>query len=216
MQQQQQAARAANARVAAGRGFQNLGAASDLADLGAAGGAAAAAAAAAAGSDSSGGNGLGGANGADTSGLPFSGAGADVATESVVSGGALGASQDFGRGSDAQIQERINQYRDSMAGGGGGGFGGGQFGGGGGGGPLGGPGIIGRGAGGRGFNLNQPHGSIYFTDDNADFDAAPFSVNGSPVEKASYNQARFGASVGGPLNIPKIYTGGTETFYFIN
>jgi trimeric autotransporter adhesin len=208
-QQEQQAARAANATVAARRGFQNLGAATDLADLSGAG------AAAGAGADSSGGNGFGAGNGADLNALPFSGAGTDVATESVVSAGALGQSQSFGSGSDEQIQQRIQEFRQSMGGGGGGGFGGGQFGGGGGG-PMGGPGVIGRGAGGRGFNLNQPHGSVYFTDDNADFDAAPFAVNGSPVEKASYNQARFGGSVGGPLNIPKIYNGGTKTFYFIN
>ncbi len=207
-QQEQQAARAANATVTAGRGFQNLGAASDLADLAGMG------AGAGASGESPGGNGLGGVNGADLSALPFSGAGADVATESVVSGGALGQSQSFGTGSEEQIQQRIQEFRQSM-GAGGGGFGGGQFGGGGGG-PMGGPGIIIRSGGGRGFNLNQPHGAIYFTDDNADFDASPFSVNGSPVAKASYNQARFGALVGGPLNIPKIYHGGTKTFYFIN
>ena len=209
-QQEQQVARAANAAVAAGRGFQNLGAASELADLVGMG------AGAGASGESAGGTGLGGVNGADLSALPFSGAGADVATESVVSGGGLGQSQTFGSGSDEQIQQRIQEFRQSMGvSGGGGGFGGGQFGGGGGG-PLGGPGVIGRGAGGRGFNLNQPHGAIYFTDDNADFDASPFSVNGSPVEKASYNQAHFGALIGGPLNIPKIYHGGTKTFYFIN
>ena len=207
LQQEQQAARAANATVAAGRGFQNLGAVSELAELGGMG------AGTGASGESSGGNGLGGVNAADLSALPFSGAGADVATESVVSGGGLGQSQNFGSGSEEQIQQRIQEFRQGMGAGGGGGFGGGQFGGGG---PLGGPGIIGRGAGGRGFNLNQPHGAIYFTDDNADFDASPFSVNGSPGEKASYNQAHFGALVGGPLNIPKIYHGGTKTFYFVN
>ena len=206
-QQEQQAARAANATVGAGRGFQNLGAASGLADLGGAG---------QGGASSDSGGAAGGLGGADVSALPFSGAGADAATESVVSGGGMAHSQDFGNGSDAQIQDRINQYRDSQGpgGGGGGGFGPGQFGGGGG--PLGGPGVIGRGAGGRGFNLNQPHGAVYFSDDNDVFDAAPFSINGTPSEKASYNQAHFGATLGGPLNIPKIYNGGTKTFYFIN
>jgi len=204
-QQEQQAARAANATVGAGRGFQNLGA--DFSDIG--GG----------GQGPSGDSGAGNAAGADVSSLPFGGAGADVSTESVVSGGGMARSQDFGNGSEQQIQERINQYRENAGfggpggGGGGGGFGGGPFGGGG---PLGGPGPIGRGAGGRGLNLNQPHGSIYFSDGNDVFDAAPFSINGTPSEKASYNQARFGVSVGGLLNIPKIYNGGTKTFYFIN
>ena len=202
LQQEQQAARAANARVAAGRGFQNLGGAGQPGEPGATGAGA---------GEGGGGNGFGGG---DLSALPFSGAGADAATESVVSAGAMGQSENFGMGSDEQIQERIAEYRERVAAGGGG-FGGGQFGGGPGGGG-GGPGIILRGMGGRGFNVNQPHGMIYFSDDNAGADAAPFSVNGSPAEKASYNQARFGALIGGPLNIPKIYRGGTKTFFFVN
>ncbi len=208
LQQEQQAARAANANVAARRGFQNLGGAGEPGDLGAAG---------AAPGETGGGNGFGGANAADLSALPFSGAGADAATESVVSGGGLGQSQNFGIGTDAQIQERINEYRQNAAagGGGGGGFGGGQFGGGPGG-PGGGPGIIFRAGGGRGFNINQPHGAVYFSDDNAGPEATPFSINGAPVAKASYNQARFGAILGGPLNIPKIYHGGLKTFFFFN
>jgi len=202
LQQEQQAARAAAGNVAARRGFQNLGAASELSDLGTQG----------ANAPDATGNGFG-AGSADLSALPFSGAGADTATESVVSTGGIGQSQNFGIGSEAQIQQRIDEFRQGF---GGGGFGGGQFGGGGGpGGPGGGGIILGR-LGGRGFNINQPHGMLYFSDDNADFDAAPFSVNGSPVAKASYNQARFGAILGGPLNIPKIYHGGTKTFFFVN
>ena len=203
LQQEQQAARAAAGNIAARRGFQTLSASTEGSDLGAAN--------APGSGDTAGGNGFGATN-ADISALPFSGAGADAATESVVSSGNLGQSQNFGNGSEAQIQEKINQYRESV--GAGGGFGGGQFGGGGG--PGGGGGIILRGMGGRGFNINQPHGSLYFSDDNSGFDAAPFSINGTPGEKASYNQARFGAVLGGPLNIPKIYHGGTKTFFFIN
>jgi len=208
-QEEQQAVRAANASVGARRGFQNLGTATDLSDL------------TGAGAGASGGDAAGGLNagGADASALPFGGAGGDAATESVVSGGGLAQSQNFGNGTDAQIQDRIQQYREGVAQGGfggpGGGFGG-QGGGFGGGGPLGGPGVIGRGGGGRGFNLNQPHGSLYFSDDNDVFDAAPFAINGTPSEKASYNQAHFGATIGGPLSIPKIYNGGTKTFYFVN
>jgi hypothetical protein len=156
------------------------------------------------------------AGGGDLSALPFAGAGAEAATESVVSGGGMGQSQNFGPGSDEQIQQRIQEFRQSM---GGGGPGGGQFGGPGGpgggpGGGIGGPiGIIGRG---RGFNINQPHGTLYFSNDNSIFDASPYSLNGVPTVKASYNQARFGGLVGGPLNIPKIYHGGTKTFFFVN
>ncbi len=33
-------------------------------------------------------------------------------------------------------------------------------------------------------------------------DAKPYSLNGQPENKASYNQNRFGVTIGGPLNIP--------------
>jgi trimeric autotransporter adhesin len=36
------------------------------------------------------------------------------------------------------------------------------------------------------------------------------------TEKPAYLQNSFGGSVGGPLNIPHIYHGGSKTFYFIN
>jgi len=205
LQQEQQAARAAAGNVGARRGFQTLAATPDLSDLNAQN---------ANPSADLTGNGFG-ANAADLSALPFAGAGTETATESVVSTGALGQSQNFGGGSEAQIQQRIDEFRQSFGGGAPGGFGGGQFGGGGFGGPGGG-GIIGRAVGARGFNINQPHGALYFSDDNAGPDAAPFSVNGAPVQKAAYNQAHFGALVGGPLNIPKIYHGGTKTFFFVN
>ena len=32
-----------------------------------------------------------------------------------------------------------------------------------------------RGAGGRGFNVNQPHGVLYFSDDNSALDATPYT-----------------------------------------
>ncbi len=34
------------------------------------------------------------------------------------------------------------------------------------------------------------------------------------MPKADYNQLRFGAYVGGPLNIPKIFNSGNKTFFF--
>ena len=37
-----------------------------------------------------------------------------------------------------------------------------------------------------------------------------------PSEKPAYLQNSFGGSVGGPLNIPHIYHGGSKTFYFVN
>ncbi len=67
---------------------------------------------------------------------------------------------------------------------------------------------------GRGFNVNQPHGTLYFSDDDAALDAKPYSLSGLETPKASYNFARFGAFVGGPLNIPKIFNGGNKWFFF--
>jgi hypothetical protein len=66
----------------------------------------------------------------------------------------------------------------------------------------------------RGLNVNQPHGTVYFSNDNADLDAKAFSLTGLETPKASYNAAKFGAFVGGPLNIPKIFNGGNKWFFF--
>jgi trimeric autotransporter adhesin len=151
-----------------------------------------------------------GASSGDLSSLPLNGAGAEGPTESISISGAQGRTQDFGFGSEDELQDRIQQFRDRMQSNG-------AFGGGPGQGP-GGPGgpnaiMIGR-IGGRGLNANQPHGVLYFSDDNSVFDATPYSLSGFPTPKASYNQAKFGANVGGPLNIPKIFNGGNKWFFF--
>ena len=166
-------------------------------------------------------------------GLPNAGLAADGSNESVAISGAQGrAEQNILDPGD--IQDRIAEMRDPQGGGmnggaggiqifnGGGGFGGGGFGGGGFGGGGGGPMMImlgggGRGGrGGRGFNANQPHGSLFYNYGGSVLDAAPYSLNGTPSAKANYNQNRFGATIGGPLNIPHIYKGGTKTFVFAN
>jgi len=66
-----------------------------------------------------------------------------------------------------------------------------------------------------GFNVNQPHGLLYFSDDTSAMDARPYSLTGLELPRADYNQARFGANVGGPPNIPKIFNGGNKTFFFV-
>jgi trimeric autotransporter adhesin len=190
---QQQQSNNAGASIAAVRGFQSLAVDSTLSSL--------------AGGDA--GFGAAGAPGAqqntnDLSSLPMNGAGADAPTESVSISGAQGRTQDFGGGSEEELQQRIQEFRDRVIGGGG------PFGGGPG---FGGPVAIGR-LGGRGFNINQPHGLLYFSDDNASLDATPYSLNGVPAIKPQYNQVRFGANVGGPLKIPKIYDGGNKWFFF--
>ena len=72
--------------------------------------------------------------------------------------------------------------------------------------------IFGR----RGFDSNRPHGSLYYGVGDAALNASPYSLTGQPTEKPAYLQNSFGGSVGGPLNIPHIYHGGSKTFYFIN
>jgi trimeric autotransporter adhesin len=163
-------------------------------------------------------------------GLPNAGLAAE-SNESVAVSGAMGRTEQnaFEPG---EMQDKMAELRDQMqqqggngpimlsgAGGMGGGggpmvfvMGGSGFGGPGGGGFGGGRG--GRGM--RGFNVNKPHGSLFYTYDGSALDAKPFSLNGQPVNKADYNQNRFGATIGGPLNIPHIYNGGTKTFIFGN
>ncbi|HME13776.1 MAG TPA: TonB-dependent receptor [Candidatus Acidoferrum sp.] len=195
--QEQQTNAASAALTAAGRGFQNLALDSALSSL--SGGAIAAGQPTGAG---------------DVGALPLNGAGADAPTESVSITGAQGRTQDFGAGNEDELQQRIQEFRERaqreglLGGGGGPGGGGGAFGGPGGGGIF----SIGRLP--QGFNVNQPHGFLYFSDDNASLDAAPYALLGRESQKASYNQARFGANIGGPLNIPKLFNGGNKTFFF--
>jgi len=187
--------------AAAGRGFQSVAVDSALSAL--AGG-------------NSGFGGTGGAGGgggaqgsSDLSSLPMNGAGAEGPTESVSISGAQGRTQDFGGGSEQDLQDRIQEFRDRLQREGGGAFGGG-------GGGLGGPGgggiAIGRLP--RGFNVNQPHGVLYFSNDTSALDARSYSLTGIELPKPDYNQSRFGVNVGGPLNIPKILNGGGKWFFF--
>lgn len=182
------------ALTAAGRGFQSLALDSTLSAL--SGGAA--------GGGASPGTG-------DIASLPLNGAGAEGATESVSINGAQGRTQDFGAGSEDELQQRVQEFRERAQREGL--FGGGPGGGGSGGGPGGGGGIFTIGRMPQGFNVNQPHGILYFSDDNATLDAAPFALLGRESQKADYNQAKFGAFIGGPLNIPKIFNGGNKTFF---
>jgi hypothetical protein len=155
-------------------------------------------------------------------GLPNAGLAADAGNESVAISGAQGRAEQnmFDPG---EMQDRMADQRDQMnrQGGGGGPIsmgGGGSFGGGGfgGAGPI---GVMMGGGGGRGmrgFNANKAHGSIFYNYGGSGLDAKSYSLNGQPESKASYNQSRFGVTIGGPLNIPHIYNGGTKTFIFGN
>jgi len=196
--QQEQTNGAIAAMAAAGRGFQSVAMDSALSAL--------------SGGGSSFGGSAGGSQGSgDLSSLPLNGAGADAPTESVSISGAQGRTQDFGGGSEQDLQDRIQEFRDRMQREGGGALGGAA------GALLGGPGggggiVIGRMP--RGFNINQPHGVIYFSDDTSALDAKPYSLTGIQLPRADYNQSRFGVNVGGPLNIPKVFNGGNKWFFF--
>ena len=170
--------------------------------------------------------GAGGQNGGSDQivppGMPVPGMSPDSASESVAFSG--NTSDPMGSMSSDEFRERINEFREqagnSMGMGLGGPGGPGMGGGGGRGGFGGGPGVFMMAAGGRGgrgrFNINRPHGSVYYSGGNSALDAAPFSLSGQPSVKSGYAQNRFGASLGGPLNIPHIYQGGTKTFFFVN
>jgi trimeric autotransporter adhesin len=193
---------------AGGRGFQSLALSSTLSAL--------------AGEAGGGATGTAG-NGSDAAGMPLSAGSFDSPTESVSVNGAQGRTQDFGGGSEQDLEDRLQEFRDRMQREGGnlqtagqsGGQGGPQGQGGppgGPGGPGGGPIMIGRL--GRNFNVNRPHGFLYFQDGNSALDARPYSLSGIATDKATYNQARFGANIGGPLNLPKVFNGGNKWFFF--
>ena len=144
------------------------------------------------------------------SGMPVPGVDPNSATESVAVSG--NASSPLNNMSGDELQQRINDARQQGGGfgGSGGGFGGpAGFGGGGPGRPM---TITGR----RGFDINHPHGSIYYGVGDSGLNAAPYALLGEPVTKPGYLQNSFGGSIGGPLNIPKIYHGGAKTFFFVN
>jgi len=147
------------------------------------------------------------------SGMPVPGVDPNSATESIAVSG--NNSNAFNAMSGDELQQRINDARQE-----GGGFGApGGFGGPGGG--FGGPGGFGGGGRGvivgrRGFDINRPHGSLYYGIGDSALNAAPYALLGEPVVNPAYVQHSFGGSIGGPLNIPKIFKGGAKTFFFVN
>jgi hypothetical protein len=154
-------------------------------------------------------------------GLPLNGAGTDAPTESVSITGAMGQAQNFGMNPD-EIQDRIQEMRERMQSEGGAGGGGGPTiftgGPGGGGGGFGGPGVFVLGGRATRLNVNQPHGSIFYSTDNSIFDAAPYALNtignGAPTKKADYDQNRFGVTIGSPLKIPHIVNSQKDFVFF--
>ena len=104
-------------------------------------------------------------------------------------------------------------------------FGGGGPGGPGGPGGLGGPAGAPFGGGGgpvlffgafRRPQVNQIRGNFFDSYTNSAFDAQPFPLNTPPQAQAPFYRELLGFSLGGPLNIPKIYHGGNKTSFFFH
>jgi trimeric autotransporter adhesin len=145
-----------------------------------------------------------------TSGFPsMSLGGADAATESFSVTGAEGRTNDTGLDPE-RLRERIQEMRDrgELPGGGGQGRPGGGFGGG----PGGGPGAFRLN---RRFDINRPHGMLFYESGDSIFDARAFSLTGVPADQPSYAKNRYGAILGGPLKIPHLFDAGKSTFFYI-
>src|SRR5208283_397195 len=143
------------------------------------------------------------------SGMPVPGVPPTIATESVAISGSNAPSL-AGMSAD-ELRSRFQQ--DGQLGGissaAGGAMGGG----------FGGPGGRGGGPmriGGRGSNLNQPHGTVYYSANDVALNAPAYSLTGQPTTTPAYLQQRFGAAIGGPLIIPHIYNGASKTFFFLH
>ncbi len=62
---------------------------------------------------------------------------------------------------------------------------------------------------------NNLRGMATYTNHNSAFDARPYSLTGQQADKAAYSQNRYGVSLGGLLNIPKVIHS-DRTFFFLN
>ncbi|MCI0625758.1 MAG: carboxypeptidase regulatory-like domain-containing protein [Acidobacteria bacterium] len=63
---------------------------------------------------------------------------------------------------------------------------------------------------------NDWHGSVYHFLRNDVLDAANFFDNFTGVGKAPLRYNQFGATLGGPASVPKVYTGRDRTFFFVS
>src|SRR3954454_136014 len=61
---------------------------------------------------------------------------------------------------------------------------------------------------------NGYHGELHEWIINSALDASTFFQNASGGAKPAYQDNRYGASLGGPLRIPKVYSGRDKTFFF--
>ncbi|MGA3159584.1 MAG: carboxypeptidase-like regulatory domain-containing protein [Terracidiphilus sp.] len=139
-----------------------------------------------------------GPSGLSGAALPSIAGNSDFGDDSVAISGQTGAVSPLAGLDPDRVRDAVETLRAQgvLPGGpGGGNFGGGGglFGGGGG---FGGPGGFGGGGGGRGnfrnFNLNQPHGAIFWIGSNSALNAEPFSLRGQAQQQPPSGTNRFG------------------------
>ncbi len=62
-------------------------------------------------------------------------------------------------------------------------------------------------------NRDALRGGAFIEGRNSAFDASPYALNGNTIEKPSYSQVRFGASIGGMLKIPGLLSSDGGMFF---
>jgi hypothetical protein len=131
--------------------------------------------------------------------------------------GQSGQTRDFGMNNMDDLRDRIDEMRARGEQPGYVLFGVGTGGDGSGGGPM---GMGGRGGFNvrsfRNFNVNQPHGALYYTAGNSALDASPYALTGNSAQNPAYSSNRYGGMIGGTLKIPHVYDDGGKTMYFLN
>jgi Carboxypeptidase regulatory-like domain len=63
---------------------------------------------------------------------------------------------------------------------------------------------------------NQMHLTLYNYYDSSKWDARNYALTGVPSPMIAHYSERFGANLGGPLVVPKLYNGKDRTFWFVN
>jgi hypothetical protein len=63
---------------------------------------------------------------------------------------------------------------------------------------------------------NSPHGTLFHFLRNHKLDANNFFSNAAARPKGAFHQNQFGGALGGPVLLPKIYSGRDRTFFFID
>jgi carboxypeptidase family protein len=61
---------------------------------------------------------------------------------------------------------------------------------------------------------NDYHGEVHIWERNAAFDAPNFFNNKAGMPVPVYQDHRYGASIGGPINLPRLYHGKNKTFFY--